>query len=354
MTAAGPAVLSSARCPRATRSTGRPQRCGPLCWASPSRPSRRRASSACDRRSVPSSSASRARASTSRSASTTASCCTPTCGCPARGTSTEPGEQWRKSARQARVIIEVPGWQAVCFSAPVVRTYRAKEFLPNPRLANLGPDLCQPDPDLDECLARIDRLVEPETTVAEVLLDQRIASRRRERLQVRGALALRAAPLHPDRCPAPRAAPRAAGRGRSPAALQPRPAEPDHRARRPRRCGRLRPPCQAVSPLRHAHRGRQARRAGPRHLLVPGVPAVPSLGAPGGRGERARRLRHRRRTPTGTPTGPRPATDRVDDEPWWPAEPEPLDAPAASWDGRDGTDDLLVEARAAPGASARS
>jgi endonuclease-8 len=86
------------------------------------------------------------------------------------------GEQWRKSARQARVIIEVPGWQAVCFSAPVVRTYRAKEFLPNPRLANLGPDLCQPDADIDESLARIDRLLEPETTVAEVLLDQRIAS----------------------------------------------------------------------------------------------------------------------------------------------------------------------------------
>jgi endonuclease-8 len=85
------------------------------------------------------------------------------------------GEQWRKSTRQARVIIEVPGWQAVCFSAPVVRTYRAREFVPNPRLAELGPDLCQPDADIAECVARIDRLLPPATTVAEVLLDQRIA-----------------------------------------------------------------------------------------------------------------------------------------------------------------------------------
>jgi endonuclease-8 len=85
------------------------------------------------------------------------------------------GEMWRKSSRQARVIIEVPGWQAVCFSAPVVRTYRAKEFQPNPALAQLGPDLCQADADLDEAVERIDRFAGPGTTVAEILLDQRIA-----------------------------------------------------------------------------------------------------------------------------------------------------------------------------------
>ncbi len=86
-----------------------------------------------------------------------------------------PGEQWRKSTRQARVIIEVPGWQAVCFSAPVVDTYQAREFHPNPRVAALGPDLCEPDVDLDDCVERMGRLVTAETTVAEALLDQRIA-----------------------------------------------------------------------------------------------------------------------------------------------------------------------------------
>jgi endonuclease-8 len=85
------------------------------------------------------------------------------------------GELWRKSSRQARVIIEVPGWQAVCFSAPVVRTYRAREFVPNPRTSSLGPDLCLTDVDLDACVDRIDHFASEDTTVAEVLLDQRIA-----------------------------------------------------------------------------------------------------------------------------------------------------------------------------------
>src|SRR6185503_7246916 len=77
------------------------------------------------------------------------------------------GEQWRKSIRQARVIIEVPGWQAVCFSAPVVRTYRAKEFLPNLRLASLGPDLCQEGVDLDQCTVRMGELLPDTASVAE-------------------------------------------------------------------------------------------------------------------------------------------------------------------------------------------
>ena len=42
------------------------------------------------------------------------------------------GEHWRKSSKQMRVVIEVPGWQAVCFSAPVVETYRAGEFSRHP------------------------------------------------------------------------------------------------------------------------------------------------------------------------------------------------------------------------------
>ena len=116
------------------------------------------------------------------------------------------GEQWRKSTRQARVIIEVPGWQAVCFSAPVVRTYRAKEFLPNPRLAKLGPDLCQPDADLDG-------VRRPHRPAAASRDDHRGRGaarpahrlRRGQRLQVRGAVARasctrspRSAPCSPE------------------------------------------------------------------------------------------------------------------------------------------------------------
>ena len=68
-----------------------------------------------------------------------------------------PGEHWRKSSRQMRVVIEVPGWQAVCFSAPVVETYRAGASHRHPVAGSLGPDLCKADADLAECVARMAR-----------------------------------------------------------------------------------------------------------------------------------------------------------------------------------------------------
>jgi endonuclease-8 len=86
-----------------------------------------------------------------------------------------PGEQWRKSSKQMRVVIEVPGWQAVCFSAPVVETYRAGEFTRHPVVGSLGPDLCKDDASIAECVDRIARYCDAERTAAEALLDQRIA-----------------------------------------------------------------------------------------------------------------------------------------------------------------------------------
>jgi endonuclease-8 len=85
------------------------------------------------------------------------------------------GEHWRKSSKQMRVVIEVPGWQAVCFSAPVVETYRAGEFSRHPGLGSLGPDLCKEDANIDDCVVRMSMYCDRDTTVAEALLDQRIA-----------------------------------------------------------------------------------------------------------------------------------------------------------------------------------
>jgi endonuclease-8 len=70
--------------------------------------------------------------------------------------------------------MEAPGWVAVCFSAPVVETYLAADQRRHPGLGSLGPDLCVEGVDLDECVARMGRLVDPATTLDEVLLDQRI------------------------------------------------------------------------------------------------------------------------------------------------------------------------------------
>lgn len=85
------------------------------------------------------------------------------------------GERWRRPRHTARVVLEVDnGTVAVCFSAPVVELLRAGA--PGAAgLGRLGPDLCRPDVDLDEALARLDRL-DPATEVGVALLDQRVAA----------------------------------------------------------------------------------------------------------------------------------------------------------------------------------
>lgn len=91
------------------------------------------------------------------------------------------GERWRRPPHLLRCRLVVPSWEAVCFSAPVVRTYRRDGrtdplgALDDP-VGHLGPDLCDADADVDAAVARMDELVEPGTSIAEVLLDQRVAA----------------------------------------------------------------------------------------------------------------------------------------------------------------------------------
>lgn len=84
------------------------------------------------------------------------------------------GERWRKPQRNAVVVLEVPDWVAVCFSAPVVETYQSLDRRRHPGFGGLGPDLCDPRSDLRECVRAILRYPEPERPVADVLLDQRV------------------------------------------------------------------------------------------------------------------------------------------------------------------------------------
>ncbi|MEP6658648.1 MAG: DNA-formamidopyrimidine glycosylase family protein [Acidimicrobiales bacterium] len=85
------------------------------------------------------------------------------------------GERWRRNPSAARAVLDIPGWTAVCFSAPVVETFRVMDRRRHPGLGSLGPDLCLADADLDECVDRMARFGEHHQDVAEVLLDQRIA-----------------------------------------------------------------------------------------------------------------------------------------------------------------------------------
>jgi len=84
------------------------------------------------------------------------------------------GERWRRPEYQVRALIEVPEWAAVCFNAPIVETYRLRDPRRHPGHGSLGPDLCDPVADLAECLRRLESYPHPDTSVAEVLLDQRV------------------------------------------------------------------------------------------------------------------------------------------------------------------------------------
>lgn len=83
-----------------------------------------------------------------------------------------PDERWRKPPGFARVVIGVPDWVAVCFSAPVVR------LVPTGSAGrpDIGPDLCRDDSDIPVVPQRARSLLESGTPLADVLLDQRVAS----------------------------------------------------------------------------------------------------------------------------------------------------------------------------------
>jgi len=92
------------------------------------------------------------------------------------------GERWRKPPHLLRCAIVVEGYQAVCFSAPVVRTFptNARGTVADPT-AHLGPDLVVARDEagqrevVAQCVARMTAL-DPATPIGEVLLDQRIGN----------------------------------------------------------------------------------------------------------------------------------------------------------------------------------
>ncbi len=80
------------------------------------------------------------------------------------------GQRWPRPRHRMRAVVEVEGWEAVCFDAPTVELER------RPATTHLGPDLCDPDVDLDRVLARLASVGELDRGVAEALLDQRVAA----------------------------------------------------------------------------------------------------------------------------------------------------------------------------------
>ncbi len=91
------------------------------------------------------------------------------------------GARWRKPRHLLRCLVAVEGWEAVCFQAPQVQTYRRDKpggplGTGRDPVAHLGPDLCTPEPDVDEALRRYATQTAPDTPISVALLDQRLAS----------------------------------------------------------------------------------------------------------------------------------------------------------------------------------
>ena len=87
-----------------------------------------------------------------------------------------PGDRWQRPRRAVRAVIRTDRAVAVCFDAPVVEILDAPAVERHPGLRRLGPDLCLPDVDIDEAVARMARIPEPDATIAEALLDQRVSA----------------------------------------------------------------------------------------------------------------------------------------------------------------------------------
>jgi endonuclease-8 len=90
------------------------------------------------------------------------------------------GQRWRHPAHTARAVIEIDdGTAAVCFNAPIAEVRRAARPGAPTRgsraLDALGPDLCDPDVDLDAIVPRA-ATTDGAPTVGDVLLDQRVAA----------------------------------------------------------------------------------------------------------------------------------------------------------------------------------
>jgi endonuclease-8 len=82
-----------------------------------------------------------------------------------------PGERWQRPARDMRVVIATDDFEAVAFRVPVAEFRTAAALARDGAIQSLGPDLLDPDADLEEAVRRLrDRGPMP---IADALLDQR-------------------------------------------------------------------------------------------------------------------------------------------------------------------------------------
>lgn len=87
------------------------------------------------------------------------------------------GERWRRSARQARMVVEAGPRTAVCFNAPVIELLDAHDERSHPSLRRLGPDVLEPASLVPEVVrARARARTDASPTIGELLLDQQVVA----------------------------------------------------------------------------------------------------------------------------------------------------------------------------------
>ncbi len=86
----------------------------------------------------------------------------------------EPGQRWRMPGHKASVVLQTEHGEVVCFGPMHVEWLDPRRRPKHPILSRLGPDLAQPEPDLDAVLQRAQPHLDRQ--VGDVILDQRIAA----------------------------------------------------------------------------------------------------------------------------------------------------------------------------------
>lgn len=85
-------------------------------------------------------------------------------------------EPWRKPRRQASLELRVDGEVFVCFNAKEVELMEAASVRSRIVKARTGPDFLSPDTDVASLAPRAREFLDPDTPLADVLLDQRVAA----------------------------------------------------------------------------------------------------------------------------------------------------------------------------------
>lgn len=87
-----------------------------------------------------------------------------------------PGAEWKKPRHRASLVVRVSGEDYVCFNAKEVELIDSPSVRHTVAHARLGPDLIADEPDAADLAARARDILDGDALLADVLLDQRVAS----------------------------------------------------------------------------------------------------------------------------------------------------------------------------------